>query len=89
MRPRKITYALILGFILYAQPVLSRPYGPLWKVWTHSRDSNECNVKTAFWFALSITSTALAINKINKKWNNKIKNRVELTHEGLTIYWKK
>ena len=82
---KKFICILILGFVLCAQPVWARPYGPLWKVYTHSRDRSECNIKTAFWFVLSIAGATLVVNKINKRCSN----RIELTNEGLTIYWKK
>jgi len=85
----KVCCILILFFFGFVQPISARPYGPLWKVWTHSREVNECNAKTSFWFVLGIVGTTLVMDKLDRRYNGKLKDRIALTPEGVTIYWKK
>jgi len=44
---------LIIIFILaFPAAACAKHYGPLWAVWTHSEDPEECAIKTAFWMAV-------------------------------------
>jgi len=58
---------LLLQLLFFGSIASAKIYGPLWAVWTHSKDKDECQIKTAFWFVLSITTLIYLIDKTTKK----------------------
>ena len=62
-RVAKVLTVMIIIFLLCPVCVHAKHYGPLWAVWTHSEDYNECCIKTGFWFALSAASLVYLLEK--------------------------
>lgn len=58
---------LLLQLLFFSSIASAKTYGSLWTVWTHSKDKDECQIKTAFWFALSTTTFIYLIDKTTEK----------------------
>jgi len=58
---------LLLQLLFFNSIGSAKTYGPLWAIWTHSKDKDECQIKTAFWFALSTVTFIYLIDKTTKK----------------------
>ena len=61
----KIILILILFLQFLFVPIVyaGKHCGPLWAVWTHSEDRDECRMKTIFWFAIGTASFVYLIHK--------------------------
>jgi hypothetical protein len=65
-----MTKAIIFIIIFtLAAPVAAQAkhYGPLWAVWTHSEDPNECAAKTVFWLALAAAGICYTAKKLSSR----------------------
>lgn len=54
-----LTVIFILAFPGLAPAKGKKHCGPLWAVWTHSRDHRECMIKTTFWMVVITGSVCL------------------------------
>jgi len=82
---KRILLVCMILSLLFSSVAYAKTTGPLWAVWTHSKDINECRIKTSFWFTLG-TATAIYLSRKSKKPDKEMKWFPSIVvHEGNTF----